>query len=368
MENNTISQVSFDELHSDFSSDKIDVKDIPQYAKKLKVVSLFSGCGGLDLGFEGGFKVFAGKNEKTFDENPFEIIWANDFFKEAVDTYRTNIGDHIVQGDIGEIIENNIDEIPLGDIIIGGFPCQDFSISGKQSGFNSERGLLYLRMVELIKKQKPIAFAAENVKNILNPNLVDPKSGEPAIDTIVRDFENAGYDVSVELLYAPDYGVPQKRERVFIVGTKKELGVKFKFPKSHHPLMTTKEAIDDLWGKEDDCSIPNHNQMSLAKFKEPRRNGNQGNYQINANGPSQVIRAEHHGNIQGHYRTYNPEHPNDRTNWRRLTVREAARLQTFPDNFVISGSKTQAYKTVGNAVPPILGWYVARALYKSIFA
>lgn len=362
-------QISFEDIDDtiDFSSNEISVKNIPPFKDKLKVISLFSGCGGLDLGFLGDFNVFGKENEKHFEENPFEIIWANDFFQEAVDSYRSNIGNHIVQGDISEILEDLGDDMPKSDIIIGGFPCQDFSISGKQRGLDSDRGLLYLQMVKLVERQQPIAFLAENVKNILSTKLWDHERNQRVIDTIVEDFESAGYDVSYKLLYAPDFGIPQKRERVFIVGTRKDLNIKFKFPKSHSSPVTSKQAIDDLWGKEDDLSIPNHNQMSLAKFKAPQKSGNQGNYPIVADAPSQVIRAEHHGNIQAHYRTHNPSNPLDRTNWRRLTVREAARLQTFPDDFKFEGSKTQAYKAVGNAVPPILGWYVARALYKSLY-
>ena len=220
-------------------------------------------------------------------------------------------------------------------------------------------------MLEIIKIQKPVAFLAENVKNILSPLLVD-EHGNRVIERMEKDFEAIGYDVQTNLVYAPDYGIPQKRWRVFIVGIRKSLHRKFQMPKSHHPLMTAKQAIDDLWGKEEDLSIPNHNQVSLAKFKPPRRNGNQGNYQVQADQPSQTIRSEHHMNIQAHYRTYHEAEPQNRNFWRRLTVRECARLQTFPDHFVFVGPKTATYKMVGNAVPPMLGWYMARALYRTL--
>ena len=164
-------------------------------------------------------------------------------------------------------------------------------------------------------------------------------------------------------MFAPDYGVPQKRERVFIVGIRNDLQSEFKFPKPIHSPMTSKQAIDDLWGKENDCAIFNHNQISLAKFRPPSNVGTQGNQMIPANGPSHVMRAEHHMNIQAHYRTIDPNKDiQDRSNWRRLTVREAARLQTFPDEFEFIGNKSSSYKQVGNAVPPMLGWYVAKAL------
>src|SRR5699024_8398101 len=122
--------------------------------------------------------------------------------------------------------------------------------------------------------------------------------------------------------------------------------------------MTSKEAIDDIRQRENDATILNHNQVSRAKFYPGRRM--QGNSQIKADRPSVTIRAEHHGNIEAHYRTYNEEDPFDMSGWRRLNVRECARIQTFPDDFEIKGSATHSYKQVGNAVPPVLGWHVAR--------
>ncbi len=351
-----VTEKPFDAIHQG-----VDVTKLPS-GKKYKVVSLFSGCGGLDLGVLGGFSVFGNENKKDFGRNPFDIIWANDFFKPACDTYKQNFQHEIVYGDITQIDKSTI---PQADIVIGGFPCQDFSISGKQGGLSTDRGNLYLQMYETIKVQRPVAFLAENVKNILSPMLLDEK-GDKAIDRIRHDFESLGYNVDVNLVYAPDYGIPQRRWRVFIVGIRKDLNRKFIMPKSHHPFMTAKEAIDDLWGKEEDPSIPNHNQRSLAKFKPPQRNGNQGNYQVRADQPSQTIRSEHHMNIQAHYRTYNEAEPNNRDYWRRLTVRECARFQTFPDDFVFTGSKSDAYRVVGNAVPPMLGWYMARALYRAL--
>lgn len=341
----------------------VSVKNIPDSPQKYKVVSLFCGCGGMDLGFVGGFSVFNGKSKKTFEENPFEIIWANDNYPEAVQTYKENIGDHVVLDDIGNI---PISEIPDCEIVVGGFPCQDFSISGRLAGLKSARGRLYERMVNVVKNKRPIAFVAENVKNILNHRIYDHERGQPAIDTIIEDFGSAGYKTHVKNLYAPEFGVPQKRDRVFIVGIREDIPSDFKFPASHHKLMTAKEAIDDLWGKEDHLNIPNHNQRSLAKFKPPSRNGNQGNYKLKPDQPSYVIRAEHHMNIQAHYRTHNEKRPDDRSYWRRLTVREAARLQTFPDTFHFIGVKTHTYRQIGNAVPPILGWYIARALFLSL--
>lgn len=346
------------------NNELVDVRklNLPK-AKSFKVASLFCGCGGMDIGFMGGFKVFAGKNQKMFEKNPFQVVWANDIYARAIESYTHNIGNHAY---LGSIVDVNTNHIPDVDVVLGGFPCQDFSISGKMGGLTTERGRLYLQMLRVIKAKKPKAFVAENVKNLLNPNLIDPDTGKTAIETICKAFDGAGYKIYKKLFYAPDYGIPQRRERVIIVGIRKDIKSTYKFPASFHGLMTTEEALDDLWGKEDDLSIPNHHQRSLARFKPPARNGNQGNYQIPRFGQSQVMRAEHHMNIQAHYRGVDGGDPIDRKNWRRLTVREAARLQSFPDNYEFLGNKGDTYRQIGNAVPPILAWYIARSVAKAI--
>lgn len=338
----------------------INIQNAVISKKKLTTVSLFSGCGGLDLGVMGGFSVFANENKKTFSKNPFKVIWANDIDKDAVSSYIKNIGNHAQCLDINNIKN---EDIPQCDIVIGGFPCQDFSIAGKMKAFENGRGTLYRQMIRVVQDKKPIAFIAENVKNILNPKLIDFEKNQPVIKTIQQDFENIGYKVKYKLLSATEYGIPQTRERVFIIGIRYDINAEFKFPASFHEPMTSKQAIDDLWGKEHQESIHNHNQISFAKFRPYSKVGSQGNEMIPENGPSHTMRAEHHMNIQAHYRTVSPiQDKEDRTNWRRLTVREAARLQTFPDSFNFIGQKGSTYKQVGNAVPPILGWYIARAL------
>jgi len=341
----------------------IDVSRIP-ISQSVSVCSLFAGCGGMELGFLGGFSVYKGSNRLDLEENPYRIIWANDVYDMAVETYKKNLGAHIVCGDIRDISHNQIPDV---DVVLGGFPCQDFSISGKQEGLHTERGKLYLEMKRIIESKQPKTFVAENVKNLLNPKLVDPETGMTAFDTICSTFEQIGYRIYTKLFHAADYSVPQRRERVFIVGIRKDVTKEFHFPKTVFESVTSKMAIDDLWGLEEDLSIPNHSERSLAKFKEPRRLGNQGNYKIPENGFSQVIRAEHHMNIQAHYRPMDArKDPEDRSNWRRLTVREAARIQSFPDNFVFLGSKTHTYRQIGNAVPPLLAWHLARAVYLTI--
>ena len=318
--------------------------------KRFCVISLFAGCGGLDLGFKGKFKYLG----KEYSDNGFDIIWANEINNKAVDTYKYNFGEHIVCKDINDLKD---EEFPKADIIIGGFPCQDFSLAGKRQGLNVERGRLYLQMKRAIDIVKPKAFIAENVKNLMmmEDGIV--------LKTIIEDFKKSGYNVYYHLFHAADYGVPQNRERVIIYGIRDDIDKIPCIPQETHKQndwVKSKDAIDDLWEMLDK-GIPNHTtkDYSKAKFYEGRKM--QGNLRIKADTIAPTIRAEHHGNIEGHYKTNGDE--NDIRNWRRLSVRECARIQTFPDEFIFQSSASAAYKQVGNAVPPVLAWHIARSLY-----
>lgn len=177
--------------------------------KRYKVISLFSGAGGMDIGFI---------------NSGFEIVWANDFFKEAVESYRNNIGDHIVYGDITKIKSSEMpDDI---DLVIGGFPCQGFSVANTKRSMKDERNFLYKEMLRVIKDKKPKFFVAENVKGILSM-----EHGR-VIEMIKKDFESIGYKVDARLLNAAEYGVPQARERVVIIGNR--LGLDNPYPKATH--------------------------------------------------------------------------------------------------------------------------------------
>lgn len=323
-----------------------------------KVISLFSGCGGLDLGFIGDFRVF----NKHYEKHPFEIVWANDIYPQACDTYRHNIGDHIYEGDITKFDKSLLPKNNI-DLVIGGFPCQDFSVAGKRRGITCERGKLYLEMKEVIDLVKPKMFVAENVEglvNMQNGQVLEVIKSE--LGNVHSTNDSVKYTVSHHLLNAADYGVPQIRKRVFIVGVRNDINVKYipPFPTHINKWMTAKEAIDDLWGKENDPNILNHSQISRAKFYEGKKM--QGNNQIQADQPSVTIRAEHHGNIEAHYRSTNPVDPYNIKFWRRLSVRECARLQSFPDDFEFKGTATHTYRQVGNAVPPVLAWHVAKSV------
>lgn len=313
---------------------------------KYSVVSLFAGCGGLDLGFKGDFN-FLGKKYK---KNNFNLIWANEIDPSAARTYSKYFEHPIVCEDINIILSGSkpgLFEDPLPqkvDIVLGGFPCQDFSLAGKRQGFQGKRGLLYKSMVEVVRRLEPKVFIAENVKGLLSMN-----NGE-AIKKIENDFAELGYEISTNLYLAANYGVPQSRERVIIVGTNKKLGL----PKFEHPKpildktnwVTLGQAIGDLENKKSG-EVSNHFWSRAKLFK-----GSQGNTTVSPDKIGPTMRAEHHGNIEYHW------------SGRRLSAREAARIQSFPDNFIFLPSTSAAYRQIGNAVPPVMAWHVATAVQK----
>lgn len=287
----------------------------------------------MDLGFRGGFEVFG----KTYSALPFQVIWANDINDAARNTYRQNLDDVIHPGDIWQLLE----KLPKrADVVIGGFPCQDISINGKLGGLNGTRSGLYRAMVEVVSRCKPRVFVAENVRGLLQ------RYNRENLAKVVSDLSELGYNLSYNLYLAADYGVPQMRQRVFIVGTAQ--GVKpFRPPwpiLQKGEWMTSKEAIGDLEEREE-CAAINH------IWSRAERSAEQGNRRIKADRPSDTIRAECHGNIQYHYSLP-----------RRLSMREAARLQSFPDNFIFAAKLRETERQVGNAVPPVLAWHIAQAV------
>ncbi len=356
-------------LQLSFFDDEINKTDITipvnimPVNRTLKVISLFSGCGGMDLGFCGDFDV----RGRHYDKNPYDIVFANDIVKRTCDTYSHNFKHAAYCGDIRDL---DYSMLPKADIVIGGFPCQDFSLAGKRRGLSADRGKLYLEMKKVIKHCRPIAFIAENVDGIRKSVVGDDAS---ALEVILDDFRSLGYNVEYKVLNAADFGVPQNRVRVIISGINKEIHKKMKYPRETNgsskeaPWVSAKEAIDDLWDKLDKTPIKNHTSKDYSKAKFYPGKSMQGNCQIKADRPAPTIRSEHHGNIEGHYRTTDPNHPDDMSAWRRLSVRECARLQTFPDDFEFPVSSSDAYKQIGNAVPPVLAWHIARALYISLF-
>lgn len=310
------------------------------------IVSIFSGCGGLDLGF---------------DEEGYKTIWANDFDKAAVESYRGYFGDVIHLKDITQIDPYSDKSIPDCDMVLGGFPCQDFSIIWKQPGLNGKRGGLFRHFAEFVDAKKPKAFVAENVKGLLTANR------GKAIETIIKDFEtiSPGYIVKPHLYNFAEYGVPQFRERVLFVGVRIDTGFDFVHPLPTHgpngklPYFTAGEALE---GAE---KVPYNNEKINIKEKTRKMlelipEG--GNYtdipkdsplyvkgmislvyrRINRNEPAKTIIAAGGGGTWGYH------YPEPRA----LTNRERARLQSFPDNFIFKGTITEVRRLIGNAVPP----------------
>lgn len=300
-------------------------------SKPFSVVSMFSGCGGMDLGFLGDFDVFG----RHYERLPFKIVWANEHNPKACATYRRNISSDIICGDVWEAL----DSLPASvDVLIGGFPCQDISVNGKMAGVNGKRSGLYKAMVEAIRRTSPKVFVAENVGSLLMP------CNAKSLHQVLTDFGSLGYTISCEPYQAADYGVPQTRSRVFIVGTASTVQT-FVPPtteRSRHTWMTAKEAIGDL---ESLGETPEINHI----WSRANRSPEQGNRMLKAHRPGYTVRAECHGNIQWHYSLP-----------RRMSMREAARIQSFPDSFVFDAMLRETERQVGNAVPPVLAWHIAR--------
>jgi len=301
------------------------------------VVSLFAGCGGLDLGVVGGFRFL----NKMYRQLPFDIISAIDNNQDAVDTYNLNLGSHATLADLTTL---GVESIARADVLMGGFPCQDFSSSGPKVGFSGKRGQLYQVLSEYMAVHKPKVVIGENVPHLAR------LSGGVYLETILKEFEAQGYRFDVWDLYAPDFGLPQSRRRLFLVGVRNDLvGYPVRptgdFKDNHVPISA---GIGDLENIVDE-SIPNQGQYYVAT--KATAGGGQGDHTNDATRVAYCIRANARGRIQFHYALE-----------RRLTVRECARLQSFPDEFVFPYTTQRNLTLIGNAVPPILGHNVASSV------
>lgn len=297
----------------------------------MKIASLFAGAGGLDLGF-----IQAGH----------EVIWAVDNDQDACETYRRNIGNHIVNADIQDI---NFGTIPDVDMVVGGFPCQGFSMANMNRDVSDERNTLYRAFVNAVSVKKPKFFLAENVRGILSLG-----KGK-VISKIIKDFESQGYKVEYRVFNAANFLVPQSRVRVFIVGIRNDLGVEsFPWPKpkaeSPEKFISVAWALKDIPEPVDRHVLKNH---VGSAYKVTNRNFT-GHRKTDPNKPSPTILAR--GNGKGGVCAI--QHPN---NHRRMTVREQALIQTFPIDFEFVGSMGSMYRQVGNAVPVKLAYEIALA-------
>jgi DNA (cytosine-5)-methyltransferase 1 len=335
---------------------------------KYKVISLFSGMGGMDVGF--AEQVIVHKNsvkENNYIETissipefvnlkrlPFDIVFQNDILPEAKKIAELNKWDHNFHlKDIRDLLKENFN-FPNADVITGGFPCQDFSHAGKRKGFDSNRGTLYQSYVELVKRVQPLVFVAENVNGLLT------MPGEP-IKQIIDDFSKVGYEVKYQLIKCEEYGIPQTRWRVIIIGVRSD----------------KKNKLEENWNIIDEnkvrCVIgcyfkhlqePDSTDDPAQKVysKAARLAKGQGQKEVGLDEFAPTMRAEHHGNIEFR-RIIGGKNKEVNMIERRLSVREAALIQTFPPNCVLTEPNklnSKAYKPIGNAVPPLLGYIIAR--------
>ena len=315
----------------------LDLFSSPKPQAKISVISLFAGCGGMDLGFVGGFDFLS----KHYQKTGFEIIWANEISSAACKTYKENLGNHIVEGDINAVF----DQMPqYADVIIGGFPCQDISINGKMLGVKGARSGLYTNIVAAVERIQPKVFVVENVGGLLL------KQHQDSLGKILDDFYALGYNIHYQLYNAEDYGVPQTRQRVIFVGTRKELPAFIAPSPTVTAPITAKAALQDLEEHPYDKAFSHI-------WSQAKPSAEQGSRKLQANRAGYTIRAECHGNIQFHYSLP-----------RRMSMREAARIQSFPDNFLFSCGLRETERQIGNAVPPVLAWHIANAVKFVIFA
>ena len=316
-----------------------------------KVVSLFSGCGGADLGIVGNFEF----NGKKYDKNPFSLVYALDIDNKALNTHRLNFQcDNVVCGDICEI---DTKDIPEHDVLVGGFPCQSFSTVNPTKDPFDDRANLYKQMVRIAKEKQPKVFIAENVKGLLTLHKGS------IIAKVIRAFEEAGYIVKKQLIRCADYGVPQKRERVIIVGIRKDIQHDYIFPDAPNennwqPLTV---AVHNLAIEDQKYYF---SEKAVQGMKNAKNNMKRGLAQ-NLNEPCLTI-TSHLAKVSLNSRDpvllVDPE----KELYRRFTPREAARIQSFPDSFQFAGSETDAYRQIGNAIPPVMFWYIAKSILPAL--
>ena len=326
----------------------------------MRVVSFYAGCGGLDLGFE---------------QAGFQVVWANEFDSAVRNTYLKN--HPRTEFVLDDIVRISPDAIPDSDGFIGGPPCQSWSVAGKQRGLDDMRGKLFLTYIDLIKVKKPKFFLIENVKGLLDDKFKD------AFQDFLNLLDSAGYDVNWQLLDAINYGVPQNRERVFLIGFRKDLNIKYTFP-----LPTCREpislyrAIGDI--KEDpvryrggdtvgvNLKRSNHDVLisdfGPFYYRGNRRRGwQQPSFTIHATADNIPLHPSSPKMMFFGHENWDFQKDNQ-SSYRRLSVRECARIQTFPDSFTFDCDDiTATYRMIGNAVPPRLGRVLAKSIL-SVFA
>ena len=323
----------------------------------MKLASLFTGAGGLDLGFE---------------KADFHVVWANEYDPTIWETLEYNFPK--AKLDRRSIVNVSPLDIPDIDGIIGGPPCQSWSEAGTGRGMNDKRGKLFFEYIRILQAKQPKFFLAENVSGILH------SKHKEAFSNIMKEFENAGYVISWRLLNANDYDVPEDRFRVIIVGYHKKLNKEFEFPEPQKSKPVLKDAIYDLLfvkpakyknKTNGDLKIPNHEYMnggfsSIYMSRNRVRGWDEPSFTIQAGGRHAPIhpQAPKMKFMEPNKRIFVP---GKEDLYRRLSVRECARIQTFPDSFILQYHNIlNGYKMVGNAVPINLSFHLAKKIYADL--
>ncbi len=334
-------------------ADKLTKRQAAKVEGRIRVLSLFSGCGGMDLGAEGGFEFL----DTFYERLPTQIVGALELDPRVADIYKSNFSSQCLVGDIREMDEGML---PKHDLLIGGFPCQSFSISAQNPprlGHDDERGRLYFEMCRVLQHHKPEAFVAENVKGLLSAN-----KGK-AFPLILQEFEASGYVIKWSLLNAADFGVPQRRNRVFIIGFKNSLHAsRFRFPEpltanSPIPLGQILQPAD---------TVPDSfyfSERAIKGLSDSRTTNIMKKGRVQDDTQPCFTVGAHLAK-----RSLNSTDPVVLTNGRlrMFTPREVARIQSFPENFTLSNVKSNDYRALGNAVPPVLMWHLTNAVIKAM--
>ena len=319
--------------------------------ERLRVASLFTGCGGMDLGMQGGF-TFLGK---CYTRNPVNMVFANDADSPACEIFTKNFSTEILCRDIKDVPSPLI---PDHDILMAGFPCQPFSIVAQNPpriGLESPMGWLFMEVNRVIRDKKPACFIAENVKGILSAN------GGKAFPMILDEFRKAGYRITYKIVNSVNFGVPQRRERVFIVGFRNDLGID---PRITEPLLgpiPLKKILLKPRLVDDKYYFSEKAVNGLKRSRENHPEMNKGRVQ-DRNQPSSTMTAHL---SKASLNSMDPVlKEGDR--YRRIVPKEVARIQSFPDDFVLTESDRRQYIALGNAVPPVMMWHISKQIIRQI--
>lgn len=324
-------------------------------SSSYEVVSLFAGCGGGDLGMRGGFE-FAGKK---YAGHPVKFAHISDFDRHCVETLNANFKTAAEYLDVNELSLDGY----TADIVVGGFPCQSFSTVNPNKDPYDDRAQLYKQMLRIVKQTNPKIVIGENVKGLA---VLD---GGRFLQKIASDLEKQGYVVKTKILNAADYGVPQKRQRLFIVGVRNDIDAEFIFPKQTHyqerepKWIPLSRVIDNLVPDDDKYYF---SKKAVLGMKNAKNNMKRGLAQ-DLSGPSLTI-TSHLAKVSLNSRDPVLLVDPKKEIYRRFSVREAARIQSFPDSFAFPVSDHQAYRQIGNAIPPVLMWHVTKEAIKVLKA